>query len=68
MISHDIYIHSILLFVSILETENIASSHCQTNPTGHDDIQNQVVATKSRNTTQQEHTTHLLSAIGLFMQ
>ena len=66
MISNDIFLHAILLFISILKTDNIAALDRQADPNDHDGLQNCVVATKHKNSTQQEHTTHLHSGIGTF--
>ena len=54
------------MFVSILETDNIAALDRQADPNDHDELQNCVVATTQKNSMQQEHTTHFLSGIGTF--
>ncbi len=66
MISNDIFLHAILLFISILKTDNIAALDRQADPNDHDGHWNHVVATKRKNSMQQEHTTHLHSGIGTF--
>ena len=54
------------MFVSILETDNIAALDRQADPNDHDELQNCVVATAQKNSMQQVHTTHFLSGIGTF--
>ncbi len=53
MISNDIYINAILLFVSFIETDKIAALDRQTDHNGHDDLQTCVVATTHWTPTQQ---------------
>ena len=66
VMSNDIFLHVILLFISILKTDNIAALDRQADPNDHDGLWNHVVATKHKNSMQQEHTTHLHSGIGTF--
>ena len=66
MLSNNFYIYAILLYVSHLETDDVATQDSKTDSIGHKEHQNHVNVTTHRTSSQQEYTNHLLSGIGTF--